>query len=225
VRRLGRRIAEPVAHGHDSLNVPDPVGEFAAERGGLRRAFQRHDAVPYRHREPAWIHEEHVLDYLISDLPADLLVRAAVDRQHAGRLVIPTRRPAASVTGSRLTPRAYISRAACPTVSSGMTVTAGRVIRPAATAAPAFSLSRRCKIPATNPGYPRRLFLHGLLRQHVRLGDDADHHAVVVNDGERADVVLTKPGGHLLERRVRTDTTCVVMTSFALDFIVFTPFG
>ena len=57
----------------------------------------------------------------------------------SARLTMPTRRPAASVTGTRLTPRAYISLAACSTESSGATVTAGRDIRSAAVTALAFS--------------------------------------------------------------------------------------
>lgn len=55
------------------------------------------------------------------------------------RVMIPTRWPAASVTGTRLTPRAYISQAACSTESSGVTVTAGWVIRSAAVMPYAFS--------------------------------------------------------------------------------------
>ena len=55
-------------------------------------------------------------------------VRSKTDSTSA-RLMMPTRWPSASVTGSRLTLRSYMSFAACSTVSSGRTATTAAVIR------------------------------------------------------------------------------------------------
>jgi hypothetical protein len=70
------------------------------------------------------------------------------------RLMIPTRRPSGSVTGSRLTLRVNISRAACSTVSSGPVVTAGLVIRSAAVIPRALARAAWCAMPARNPPTP-----------------------------------------------------------------------
>lgn len=42
---------------------------------------------------------------------------------------------------------------------------------------------------------------HGLLDQQIRLGNDAAHLSVRVEDGERADPAFAEPAGYLPERR------------------------
>ena len=65
--------------------------------------------------------------------------------------MIPASRPAASTTGSRLSPRAYISAAACSTVSRSATVTAGLVIRSPAVTPAALRRSVRWAMGTTIP--------------------------------------------------------------------------
>src|SRR5580693_6683966 len=74
----------------------------------------------------------------------------------SARLTIPTRQQPASTTGSRLTCRWYISRAACSTVSSGLTVTTLLVIRSPAVTPSAFFSSSWCTMAVIAP--PRSAF-------------------------------------------------------------------
>jgi hypothetical protein len=68
------------------------------------------------------------------------------------RDTMPISVPPSAVTGSRLTRRVYIRRAARLTVSSGRMVTAGLVIRSAAVSAAALACSRWCVMVWNAPG-------------------------------------------------------------------------
>jgi hypothetical protein len=70
------------------------------------------------------------------------------------RLTMPTSRPPTSTTGRRLTRCVNISRAACSTVSSGPTVTAGLVISSAALTPSALARPPRSKRRASAPLMP-----------------------------------------------------------------------
>src|SRR5579863_3203231 len=122
----------------------------------------------------------------------------------SARLMIPARRPSASTTGSRLTLRLPMSRAASSTAFSGMTVAAGPVIRSPAVI-PRLPLFLATQQAGDHSRQAVVAALQGSLGQHLGLGDEAGHLAVVVQDGERADPVLAKGSGHPLERRVPLD--------------------
>ena len=70
----------------------------------------------------------------------------------SARDTMPISVPSSAVTGSRLTRREYIRRAAWLTVSSGRMVTAGLVIRSAAVSAAALACSRWCVMVWNAPG-------------------------------------------------------------------------
>src|SRR6266699_971502 len=77
----------------------------------------------------------------------------------SARLMMPTKRPFSSVTGSRLTRRSYMSFAACSTVSSGRTATTAVVIRSPAVIPRALAWSLRCRMPEIMPGSSSRASL------------------------------------------------------------------
>ena len=114
----------------------------------------------------------------------------------SARVTMPISLPLSLMTGSRLTRRSNIRRAARVTGSSGPMVTGGLVIRSAAVSA--FTCLPHALLPAQQrPGHGA---LERLLGQQVGLGDDPDDLVVVVEHGERADPLLVQHGRHLLVR-------------------------
>ena len=114
--------------------------------------------------------------------------------QIAGRPRALPASPASLTTGSRLTRRSYMSRAACWTGWSGPTVTGGLVISALATTAAVLSCSR-----------VHQVILPGQPDQEVGLRHHPDHLARVVDDGEGADPAGAEDVRHLLERGVLAD--------------------
>ena len=93
--------------------------------------------------------------------PMAASVRSKTDSTSA-RLMMPTRRPLSSVTGSRLTARSYMSFAACSTVSSGRTATTAVVIRSPAVTPRALTWSLWCRMPEITPGSSIRASLFSM---------------------------------------------------------------
>src|SRR6185312_6199664 len=80
----------------------------------------------------------------------------------SARLMIPTRCPFSSVTGSRLTRRSYMSFAACSTVSSRRTATTAVVIRSPAVTPRALAWSFRYRMLPKTPGSSTRASLFSM---------------------------------------------------------------
>ena len=124
-------------------------------------------------------------------------------RTRSARVTIPTRFPASSTTGRRLTPSSSIMLAAFVSGRAGPIVSAGAVIASPTVAAASFASrsgggSDEQAVDERPLGRPA-----GLLEQDVALGDDADDLAAEIDDRQARDPVLGHQRGRLLQRRVR----------------------
>src|ERR1700678_2275993 len=81
---VGVGIAEAIADGDDTLDVPDLAHDDVAPRGSFRSSLQSHDAGLDGHRELARGRPELATDHVVGDLLADLLIGALEPRQHVG---------------------------------------------------------------------------------------------------------------------------------------------
>src|SRR5580693_224569 len=77
-------VAEAIADGDDTLDVPDLAHDNVAQRGGFRLSLQGHDTSLDGHRELARGRPELLADHVVGDLLADLFIGAVEDRQHVG---------------------------------------------------------------------------------------------------------------------------------------------
>src|SRR5580700_6584096 len=139
----------------------------------------------------------------------------------SARLTIPTRQQPASTTGSRLTCRWYISRAACSTVSSGLTVTTLLVIRSPAVTPSAFSSSLWCTMALIAP--PRSAFRASLASRSA-----SETTPITLWSSSRTGNALTRylrssAAISLYDAPCLTATTVVVMTSLTVGSITSTP--
>src|SRR5580700_1618248 len=139
----------------------------------------------------------------------------------SARLTIPTRQQPASTTGSRLTCRWYISRAACSTVSSGLTITTLLVIRSPAVTPSAFSSSLWCTMALIAP--PRSAFRAALASRSA-----SETTPITLWSSSRTGNALTRylrssAAISLYDAPCLTATTVVVMTSLTVGSITSTP--
>ena len=143
-------------------------------------------------------------------------VRSKTDSTSA-RLMMPTRRPFASVTGSRLTLRSYMSLAACSTVSSGRTATTAAVIRSPAVTPRALAWSLRCRMPEIMPGSSSRASLVSMSASEttpITFRSSSTTGNALTRYSRRATAISRNVASFL------TQITRVVMTSLTAVFIV-----
>src|SRR5580658_10348103 len=192
---VGVGVAEAIADGYDTLDVPDLAHDDMAQRGGVRISLQGHDASLDRHRELARGGPELLTDHVVGDLLADLLIRAVEDRQHVGPADDPGE-PAAGVgDGEPLDlegihqPGGHLDRVFWGDGYRRVShqVTRGEALGPVLLTA------------------VQHVGAQDLPGQHVGLGDHPDHLPVIVDHGKRAHPGLTEPGRHLLEGRAELD--------------------
>src|SRR5580658_790861 len=131
---------------------------------------------------------------------------------------MPTRWPPASITGSRLTCRWYISRAACSTVSSGLTVTTLLVMKSPAVTPSAFFSSWWCTMAVIAP--PLSAF-----RASFASRSASETMPITFWSSSRTGKALTRylrssAAISLNDAPCLTATTGVVMTSLTFAFIV-----
>src|SRR5580693_3936929 len=139
----------------------------------------------------------------------------------SARLTIPTRQQPASTTGSRLTCRWYISRAACSTVSSGLTVTTLLDIRSPAVTPSAFFSSSWCTMAVI--AVPRSAFRAALASRSA-----SETIPITFWSSSRTGKALTRylrssAAISLYDAPCLTATTVVVMTSLTVGSITSTP--
>jgi hypothetical protein len=80
----GQRISEAVADGDHTFEVPDLVGDVAAEDDAAQVTGQRDDPVRDRDGERGRVEEKPVRDHVLADLTADLLIGPGEDAEHVG---------------------------------------------------------------------------------------------------------------------------------------------
>src|SRR5690242_9757483 len=143
-------------------------------------------------------------------------VRSKTDSTSA-RLMMPTRCPSASVTGSRLTRRSYMSLAACSTVSSGRTATTAVVIRSPAVTPRALAWSLRCRMPTSTPGSSSRASLASMSASEttpITLRSSSTTGNALTRCSRRATAISRNVASFL------TQITRVVMISWTVVIVV-----